>query len=109
MLGIFQFVRMAVVASMPMVDVMDVPGVVVETQTCDIVRPSQVRPAIQIAPLVAVDDDLLTEVRRRRRPAFAYIPGAAHENLVADLDRSMTVDKAIVAKWSRTPGCRRPR
>jgi hypothetical protein len=26
--------------------------------------------------------------------------------LVADLDRTMTVEKAVVAKWPRTAGCR---
>jgi len=34
-----------------------------------------------------------------------YIPGVAELNLVADLDRVMTVEKAVVAEWERKSGC----
>ena len=82
----------------------DVEGVVVLTQTCDIVRSCQDRPFVEIAPLVRLDDATVEQVRRLKRPAFAYVSSMAREGLVADLDRVMTVEKALVANWKRTSG-----
>ncbi len=85
----------------------EVEGVVVLTQTCDIVRSSLDRPYIEIAPLVKVDDSTIDQIRRLQRPAFAYVPGVADKNLVADLDRVMTIEKAVLARLGkRTQGCR---
>ena len=81
-----------------------VPGFVIVTQTCDVVRSSVQRPYIEVAPLVSVPAGFLEEVRRLRRPAFAYVPAMARQRLVADLDRVMTVEKAVVARWRRIPG-----
>jgi hypothetical protein len=81
-----------------------VSGFVVVTQTCDVVRTSFRRPYIEVTPLVCVSAGFLEEVRRLRRPAFAYVPATAQQRLVADLDRVMTVEKAVVAKWRRIPG-----
>ena len=84
-----------------------VEGFVILTQTCDIVRSSQNRPYIEIAPLVRCDDATVEQIRTLRRPAFAYIPGVAENRLVADLDRIMTIEKGVLARWSeRIPGCR---
>ena len=82
----------------------EVEGVVVLTQTCDIVRSCQNRPFVEIAPLVRLDDATVEQVRRLKRPAFAYVSSMAAEGLVADLDRVMTVEKAVVANWRRTSG-----
>lgn len=82
----------------------DVEGVVVLTQTCDIVRSCQNRPFVEIAPLVRLDDAMVEQVRRLKRPAFAYVASMAREGLVADLDRVMTVEKAVVANWERISG-----
>jgi hypothetical protein len=84
----------------------EVRGFVVVTQTCDIVRSCDSRPFIEVVPLVEVDEQCLYEVRRSRRPQYAYIPGVAELNLVADLDRVMTVEKAVVAEWERKSGGR---
>ena len=83
----------------------EVKGFVIVTQTCDIVRSCNERPFVEIVPLVEVDEQQLHDVQRSRRPQYAYIPGVAGLNLVADLDRIMTVEKAIVAEWERKPGC----
>lgn len=83
----------------------EVKGFVVVTQTCEIIRSCADRPFIEIVPLVEVSDQNLSEIQRSRRPQFAYIPGCAKINLVADLDRGMTVEKAVVARWERNPGC----
>lgn len=82
----------------------NVLGFVVLTQTCDIVRPNAQRPYVEVSPLIRVAPEFVEEVRRLRRPAFAYVPATAERGLVADLDRVMTIEKAVVATWSRIPG-----
>lgn len=82
----------------------EVRGVVVLSQTCDVVRGCRARPFVEVAPLVEVSELWMEEIRRLKRPAFAYVPKVAHKHLVADLDRVMTVEKVLVAGWNRTPG-----
>lgn len=83
----------------------EVRGLVVVTQTCDLVRSCYSRPFVEVVPLLEVDKQQLYDIKRSRRPQYAYIPGAAKDNLVADLDRVMTVEKAVVAQWKRSQGC----
>ena len=82
-----------------------VEGLMILTQTCDIGRHCGERPFLEACPLVAVDAARIREIRRGRRPAYAFVPGVAHLALVADLDRAMTVEKAVAARWNRVPGC----
>jgi hypothetical protein len=82
-----------------------VRGLAVLTQTCDLVKPSSKRPYVEVAPLVEVDPNTLREIGACRRPAYALIPALADQYLVADLDRTMTVEKAVVARWDRVAGC----
>lgn len=81
-----------------------VDGVVVVSQTCDLVRSAVERPFVEVAPLVSMESARIEEVRRLRRPRYAYVPAVAGRGLVADLDRIMTVEKTIVMTWERTPG-----
>lgn len=67
----------------------EVMGLVVVTQTCDIVRACASRPYIEVAPLVRVSEDDLHDVKRGWRPAHATLP---------------SLEKSIVATWKRTPG-----
>jgi hypothetical protein len=83
---------------------LEVAGLVVVSQTCDIVRACQQRPYLEVCPLVRVDDDALREIKNGRKPAYAYLPNLAGQHLVADLDRVMTVEKPIVLRWKRTIG-----
>lgn len=83
----------------------EVRDVVILSQTCDVVRGCRSRPFVEVAPLIEVPEPWVEEIRRLRRPAFAYVPTTVGERLVADLDRTMTVEKAIVAGWTRIPGC----
>ena len=78
----------------------EVRGVVMLSQTCDVVRGCCARPFVEVAPLVEVAGPVVEEIRRLKRPAFAYVPTTAAERLVADLDRTMTVEKALVAGWT---------
>ena len=82
-----------------------VRGLAVLTQSCDVVRRCRDRPFVEVAPLVEVSADHVEDVRRLRRPRFAYCPATVRDGLVVDLDRTMTVEKAVVARWTRTPGC----
>jgi hypothetical protein len=82
-----------------------VAGFAILTQTCDIVRPSVSRPYLEVAPLVEVSERDLREIERGYRPRYAFVPGLADRGLVVDLDRVMTVEKAVVACWERVPGC----
>jgi hypothetical protein len=82
-----------------------VRGFVVVTQTCDIVRSCSKRPFVEVVPLLEVVEQRLNEIQRGRRPQYAFIPGCTEHCLVADLDRVMTVEKAVVAGWERKSGC----
>jgi hypothetical protein len=82
----------------------EVGGLVLVTQTCDVVRSCVERPFVEAAPLVEVSEDVLREIERGRRPAYAAIPVVSDQRLVADIDRVMTVEKSVVAIWERTPG-----
>lgn len=92
----------------PDVDVAETPvrGMMVATQTCDVVRTCGERPFVEVCPLVEVDSESLRTIERGYRPRYAFIPGVSQQQLVADLDRVMTVEKAVVAMWERTQGCR---
>ena len=79
-------------------------GMVMLSQTCDVVRNCRSRPFVEVAPLIEVSEEWVEAIRRLKRPAFAYVPAVAGDRLVADLDRTMTVEKALVARWTRTPG-----
>lgn len=85
----------------------EVLGFVVITQTCDIVRSCSERPFLEVAPLEKIDNEqTLKEIQRGNRPRYPYISGCANQFLVADLDRVMTVEKAVVAlRWTRHEGC----
>jgi len=80
-------------------------GLAVISQTCDIVRQCDGRPFLEVCPLVEVEQNVLNEIERGRRPGYAYIPGIADHGLVADLERIMTVEKSVVAQWDRERGC----
>ena len=83
-----------------------VRGLVLVSHSCDIVRPTRERPFVQVCPLVEVEPSIGNQVERGRRPNRAFIPGTAEHHLVADLDRVMTLEKAVVARWEKSGGLR---
>jgi hypothetical protein len=87
----------------------DVPGVVIISQSCDLVRSCAEQPFVKLAALQQVGSDFLGEVKRGRRPRFAFIPAIADRLLVANLDAVSTVEKSIIAAvdpQDRIRGCR---
>lgn len=76
-----------------------VRGVVLVTQTCDALR----KPYVQVAALREVSAGELEEIRKYRRPQFAYLPHLASQHLVADLDLVTTYDRSVLAQWTRIP------
>jgi hypothetical protein len=80
-------------------------GIVVVSQTCDIVRSCANRPFVEVCALTEVSEQGLEDVRRLRRPAYAFLPGLSHLRLVADLDMTMTVEKSVLMPLQRVEGC----
>lgn len=90
----------------PLVE-LDLPdGVMIVTQTCDLRRSCEERPFVQVAPIVILSDPReFADVISERRPQYVTIPSLHAANLAADLDRSFTIEKAVLASWARTQGC----
>lgn len=76
-------------------------GLVLVSQTCDIVGD---HPHIVLCPLVEVAEDAAAHIKAGRTPQFAFIEHAPKPNIVADLSRMMTVERELVAGWTRTQG-----
>jgi hypothetical protein len=81
-----------------------VEGLVLLTQTCDIVRSCAGRPFVELAPLVEVSEEEAHRIERGHRPNYAIVAALRDRRLVADLDRVMTVEKSILVTWARLPG-----
>ena len=79
-------------------------GLALVSNSCDIVRSCCERPFLQVCPLIEVSADVLREARRGYRRHLGFLSGAAEHGLVVDLDRVMTVEKAVVAGWNRVRG-----
>jgi len=82
-----------------------IQGMVVLTQTCDIVRSAAQRPYVEVCPLVELSEKMYPHVRRGTNSRFAIVPSSTDKHLAADLDRVMTVRKEVVARWNREQGC----
>jgi len=80
-----------------------VDGLAIVTQTCDIVRPFQQRPFLEVSPLVSVGD--VRSVECGKRPRFAYLRGLQEKGLVVDLDRVMVIEKPFFLQYQRVRGC----
>jgi hypothetical protein len=91
----------------------EVKGFAVTTQTCDIVKSCNLQKFLEVAALVEIKEikadvkkeDFLSQIKKGQRPQYAFIPGIAENFLVVDLNRVMTVEKAVVAEWHRIAGC----
>ena len=80
-------------------------GMIVISQSCDIVRDASERPHVQVAPLLDVDPQELMAVLGKRRPRYTTFDSLVQLRLVVDLDVVATVAKQVVAGWDRSGGC----
>lgn len=85
---------------------MDVRGLVVLSQSCDVVRDCATRHYVEVAPLVELEASKVREVKLGKRPRYGFIPALEGDRLVADLDRTMTVEKPVLVGWEKVRGCR---
>jgi hypothetical protein len=94
----------AVVAVGPRGETVEVPaplGVVVVSQTCDVVLPNRL--SVQLARRVRLGDREASEARDGKRPRYAYLPQIGETDF-ADLDVIMTVAKRHISGLRRRPG-----
>jgi hypothetical protein len=83
-----------------------VTGLAVVSQSCDIVKKCADCEYVDVSPLVTIDVAAqLQAIRKGQQLRYAYLPGLAPQNLVVDIGRTMTVEKAVLAGWNRIPGC----
>src|SRR5262249_16389969 len=69
-------------------------GVVILSQTCDVVLPD--RHTIVVAPLVRLSGDVLRQAVKGGRPRYVAVPAAGADTFV-DLDIIGTLDKNVLA------------
>lgn len=95
--------------SLGIVDTRVDTGFVVLSQTCDVVRSCAFRPFVEVAVLHPVSAQDMAYVKRAQMPRFALVPALEARSQVADLDRTMTIEKAVLAQITddqRVQGCR---
>lgn len=76
-------------------------GVVLISQTCDVVLPG--RPAVQVARRIRLPTDEARDARDGKRPRYAHLPQLGDRDFT-DLDVIGTVAKGQVAAFARTQG-----
>jgi hypothetical protein len=89
----------------PFVGSADGRGMIVISQSCDIIRDHSERPFVQVSPLLEASESELVAIAEKQRPRYATFGALAENSLVVDLDVVATVDKRIVADWERAGGC----
>jgi hypothetical protein len=82
----------------------DVVGLVVLTQTCDIRKTARKETFLHFARLVELDAVTAKEARDKKRPRYVHVPGRGDTSF-ADISLVVTVEKAVVAEWTRKQGC----
>jgi hypothetical protein len=76
-------------------------GVVVLTQTCDVIRDGL--QYVHVAPRERLSDSAARQAIRGRRPRYAHLP-AFGDNDFADLTRISSVHKSVLTTIDRIPG-----
>ena len=83
----------------------EVLGIVVVTQTCDIVNKLMERPYVEVCPIVEVGPEDLPLVKSGNRPGAVYLSTFGNKPWAVDLDRVMTIEKTILVAANRVVGC----
>ncbi len=80
-------------------------GLVVISQTCDIVRLrwSDGRHYVAVCPLIQLAPEKIKEVHKGRRPYLSVVENVG-DGVFADLRRPFSVDKDLLREWERVDG-----
>ena len=71
-------------------------GLAVVSQTCDLVRSCADRPFAEVSPVVELSQEAYAQVEKGRRPQFFALGSLKDKRLAVDLDRTMTIEKAVL-------------
>lgn len=82
----------------------NIPGFVVISQTCDIVRNPATHPYVSVCPLIHLDQKDMANFDSGRMPTLGFLPNLP-PTLVVDFARTMTITKQLMCSWDRQPGC----
>ncbi len=78
-------------------------GLIVVSQTCDIVRATSGRDHVAVCPLIKRPAAELSEIRKGKRPNLVQVENAPSD-VFADLARIMSISKSLLATWDRVSG-----
>lgn len=81
-----------------------VKGLVVVSQTCDIVNIAPGKEHVVVCPLVELTRTSLEDVRKGRSPAAALLEHPPEAHVVVDLGRMMAVNKSVLPRLERVAG-----
>lgn len=81
----------------------DPVGLVVVSQTCDIVSSMAKLQSVAVCPLIKVRVEHIQMIAKGLSPRFGLVQNA-NDGVVADLARPMSVNKALLATWRRQEG-----
>ena len=81
-----------------------VQGLVVVTQTCDIVNLAPGKEYVVACPLVELNAKSIEDVRNGRSPVAAVLENPPQPNVVVDLGRMMSIHKSVLARLHRQEG-----
>lgn len=79
-------------------------GVVVISQTCDVVRCVPGKEYVVVAPIVELPENKIPFVRSGATPTYAALEHPPTEAAVVDLSRMLSVHKKALASWPRSDG-----
>ncbi|MDD9744762.1 MULTISPECIES: hypothetical protein [Marinovum] len=78
-------------------------GLVVISQTCDIVRRTGGRHYVAVCPLIKLEPQEIKEVHKGRKPYLSVVENV-EDGVFADLRRPFSVDKDLLRGWARLDG-----
>ncbi len=82
----------------------DVQGLVVVSQTCDVIRLTPDKRFVAVSPLIRLDAKFWKEIGVGRFPSLTLLEHPPGDGIFVDLARIMSVSKPLLASWSRREG-----
>ncbi|MDV6333075.1 hypothetical protein [Asticcacaulis sp. 201] len=82
----------------------NIQGVVVVSQTCDVVRCTPGKDHVIVAPFVELPETMIPAAQSGATPAYYALPNAPAAQIVVDLSRMMSVHKKALVGWQRSAG-----